>query len=119
MYISLKTLAFPPAERLWALKPDFHCGGRKKREFAFFSFALGAFAFFRALFFASRSQVRKCKSAKKVPAPTSAKQTLNNNGGYLLPENLANTSPILTVYGFLVLLFSLIACVGIVHLKFN
>jgi hypothetical protein len=38
----------PPAERLWALKPDFQCGGRKKREFAF-SFALGAFAF--ALFF--------------------------------------------------------------------
>ncbi len=33
-----------------ALKPDFHCGGRKKRKFVFFSFALNAFPFF-ALFF--------------------------------------------------------------------
>jgi hypothetical protein len=41
---------FPPAKQLWALKPDFHCGGRKKSEFAVFSFVLGAFAFF-AIFF--------------------------------------------------------------------
>jgi hypothetical protein len=34
-------------------------GLRKKREFALFSFALGAFAFFRALFFALRSRARK------------------------------------------------------------
>jgi hypothetical protein len=48
-------------------EPDFHFGLRKKREFALFSFALGAFAFFRtlfssrfrALFFASRSRARK------------------------------------------------------------
>jgi hypothetical protein len=45
---------FPPAERLWALKPDFHCGGKKSANTRFFSFALGPFAFFLrtfALFF--------------------------------------------------------------------
>jgi hypothetical protein len=50
LYILTQDPCFPPAERLWVLKPDFHCGGRKKREFALFSFALDVFAFF-ALFF--------------------------------------------------------------------
>jgi hypothetical protein len=62
---------FPPAERLWALKPDFHCGGTKKCEFALFSFALGAFAFFSGffslpfcvLFLASRSRAQKRKKS--------------------------------------------------------
>jgi hypothetical protein len=49
---------FPPAARLWALEPDFHCEGRKKREFALFSFMLGAFAFFALFFLASRSRAR-------------------------------------------------------------
>jgi hypothetical protein len=45
-------------------------GGRKKRELALFSFALGAFVFFAlffvrafALFFASRSLARKRKQS--------------------------------------------------------
>ncbi len=37
----------------------FHCGGRKSANLRLFSFALSAFAFFRALFLASRSRVRK------------------------------------------------------------
>ncbi len=54
-------------------------GGRKSANLRFFSFALGAFAFFRA-FFSSRfralilplrSRVQKRESAKKAPAPTS------------------------------------------------
>jgi hypothetical protein len=77
LYIILKTL-FPPAERLWALKPDFHCGGRKKREFALFSFAFFALFFLCAfaLFFWLRARERK--SAKKAPAPTSAHQELDS-----------------------------------------
>jgi hypothetical protein len=78
-------LLFPPAERLWALKPDFHCGLRKKREFALFSFALGAFTFFRALF-SSRFRAlfslhaHERESAKKAPAPTSAVFTVKPSG---------------------------------------
>jgi hypothetical protein len=53
MYILLKILTFPTAERLWALKPDFHCGWEKKREFALFFFRARRFRFFRA-FFSSR-----------------------------------------------------------------
>jgi hypothetical protein len=75
VYFLLNTLAFPTGERLWALKPDFHCGWEKKRELAFLSFALGAFAFF-ALFFLSAIalffwiRARDRESAKKAPAPT-------------------------------------------------
>jgi hypothetical protein len=47
----LKTLAFPNAERLWALELGLQLGGRKKREFALFSFTLGAFAFFALFLF--------------------------------------------------------------------
>jgi hypothetical protein len=66
---------FPPAERLWALKPDFHCGGRKKREFALFFFRARRFRFVRALF-SSRFhalfwlRARERESAKKALAPT-------------------------------------------------
>jgi hypothetical protein len=78
----LKTLALPPAERLRALKPDSTVGGRKKRNFTFFSFALGAFPFFalfflRALFWL---RARERESAKKAPAPTSAKLTSTGRG---------------------------------------
>jgi hypothetical protein len=73
LYISLKTFAFLPAERLWALKPDFHFGLRKKREFALFSFALGAFAFFALFFLRAFALFFRfaLASAKKAPAPTS------------------------------------------------
>jgi hypothetical protein len=58
---------FPPAKRLWALKLDFNCGERKKREFALFFFCARRFRFFsrffssrfRALFLASRSRAQK------------------------------------------------------------
>ena len=65
---------FPPAERLWALKPDFHCGGKKSANTRFFLSRSALSPFFFALsrsFLASRSRARKRKSAKKAPAPTS------------------------------------------------
>jgi hypothetical protein len=51
-------------------------GGRKKREFALFSFALGAFAFVTLFFLSAFAllfllRARERKSAKKAPAPTS------------------------------------------------
>jgi hypothetical protein len=61
---------FPPAERLWALKPDFHCGGRKKREFGFF-LSRSALSLFFALFLL-RAFARERESEKKAPASTSA-----------------------------------------------
>jgi hypothetical protein len=77
VYILFKTLAFPPAKWLWALKPDFHCGWQKKREFALFFFRARRFRFFSrfflrafALLICLRARVRE--SAKKAPAPTSA-----------------------------------------------
>ncbi len=74
LYILHKTLGFPPAEQLRALKPRFPYG----REFAVFLSRM-ALAFLRSFFFAllwyfftSRSQAQKCK---KTPAPTSASHT--------------------------------------------
>ncbi len=75
LYIPLKTFAFPPAERLWALKPDFHFGLRKKHEFALFFCCARRFRFFsRPFFFALFFSLRACErgSVKKAPAPTSA-----------------------------------------------
>jgi hypothetical protein len=72
-----RTIAFPPAEWLWALKPDFHCGWEKKREFALFFFRARRFRFFFALFFLRAFALLFClrarerESAKKAPAPTS------------------------------------------------
>ncbi len=50
LYILLKTLAFPPAERLWAQKPDFHCGWEKEREFVLF-LSRSALSLFSRFFF--------------------------------------------------------------------
>jgi hypothetical protein len=78
LYILLKTLAFHPAEHIWALEPGFQCEREKKREFALFPFALGAFAFYSALF-SSRFRslfllrARERESAKKAPSPSSSK----------------------------------------------
>ncbi len=66
--------------RLWALKPDFPCGGAKSANSRFFSFALGAFFLSRwalslsfalfflhafALFFWLRARERKSAKARK------------------------------------------------------
>jgi hypothetical protein len=67
MYILHKTLAFRLAERLWDLERGLPAWeGGKKREFALFYFARGAFPFFMllfsrapVLFLASRSRARK------------------------------------------------------------
>jgi hypothetical protein len=70
---------FPPAERLWALKPDFHCGGRIR---AFFLSRSALTLFSRSfLFVLSRSfLLRACEreGAKKAPAPTSAFQGITS-----------------------------------------
>jgi hypothetical protein len=65
---------FPPAQRLWALKPDFHCGGRKKHEFALF-LSRSALSLFFALFFLRAFALFfgfALASAKKAPPPTFA-----------------------------------------------
>ncbi len=70
-----RTLAFPPAEWLWALKPDFHCGWEKKREFALFFFRARRFRFFSRFFFFALSRsyfafaLASAKARKKRQRP--------------------------------------------------
>jgi hypothetical protein len=76
--VLFKILVFPPAKRLWALKLDLNCGGRKKSEFALFFFRARHFRFFSRFFFFAFAlffwlRARERKSAKKAPGPTSEK----------------------------------------------
>ncbi len=80
LYILLKTLAFPLPSGFVLWNRIFTVGGRKSANSRFFSFALGALAYFAlfflrafALFFWLRARERE--SAKKAPAPTSAHST--------------------------------------------
>jgi hypothetical protein len=73
MYTFLKTLPFPPAERLWALEPDFQCEREKKAQIH--AFFLSRSALLLLLFFLRAFALFFCfalASAKKAPAPTIA-----------------------------------------------
>jgi hypothetical protein len=69
-----RTLAFPPAEWLWALKPDFHCGWEEKREFALFFFRARRFRFFffalsHSYFAFALASAKARKKRRRSPLP--------------------------------------------------
>jgi hypothetical protein len=61
-YVLFKTLAFPPAERLWVLEPGVLCRRRKKREFTLLW--RSAPSLFRALFWLLRPRSEKSDGPK-------------------------------------------------------
>jgi hypothetical protein len=69
VYTLLKSLAFPPAQWIWALKQGFECGAAKG-EFTLFLSRSFLFALPRSLF-PSRLQEHK---RKKTQAPTSPRE---------------------------------------------